>query len=377
MSSNNTYTAQDRTPYTYFIRWNDLNLNYYGRRTAKGCHPEEFFITYFTSSRYVDDIISEYGMPDLIKVHKIFSDIHSCKIQEERFLKRVNAAKSLSWLNQTNGDKNFDTTGKVLVKTKDNIKFLICKNDERYINGEVIPINKYTKNKKWALKTPEEKLNIITKRINTIREKYIDGYKSKQISQKRLNTNKNRYGYEYTLQIPEVRESGKKTKLLKYNNENYNNIEQIKKTNKERYGYEVAFQNPEIRQKNLDTLNEKYNTNVINAFQITEIKEKSKQTHLNQYGVDHQSKRWCICKYCNEYKNIQHQATCPKNPNRKMPKSDGTNNGRAKIFEVINPNNDKIIIELVSNLKLFCKEQNLFYTHLRKGLIKNWSVREI
>ena len=108
MSSNNTYTAQDRTPYTYFIRWNDLNLNYYGRRTAKGCHPEEFFIAYFTSSRYVDDIISEYGMPDLIKIHKIFSDINSCKIQEDRFLKRVNAAKSLSWLNQTNGDKTQD-----------------------------------------------------------------------------------------------------------------------------------------------------------------------------------------------------------------------------------------------------------------------------
>jgi hypothetical protein len=35
----NIYTAIDRTPYTYFIRWNDLNLNYYGRRTAKGCHP--------------------------------------------------------------------------------------------------------------------------------------------------------------------------------------------------------------------------------------------------------------------------------------------------------------------------------------------------
>lgn len=112
MTSINTYTIQDRTPYTYLIRWNQLDLNYYGRRTAKDCHPEEFFISYFTSSNYVSDIIAEYGMPDIIKIHKIFSDVDSCKLQEERFLKRVNAAKSLRWINQTNGDKKFDKTGK-------------------------------------------------------------------------------------------------------------------------------------------------------------------------------------------------------------------------------------------------------------------------
>lgn len=129
MPSTNTYTAQDRTPYTYFIRWNDLNLNYYGRRTAKGCRPEEFFITYFTSSKYVLDVISEYGMPDIIKIHKIFSDIESCRIQEEQFLTRVNASKSLDWLNQTNGDKKFDTTNSIPwnkgIPRSEKTKFLI------------------------------------------------------------------------------------------------------------------------------------------------------------------------------------------------------------------------------------------------------------
>ena len=106
-----THTAQDRTPYTYFIRWNDLDLNYYGRRTAKNCHPEDFFISYFTSSECVADVIAEHGMPDVIKVHKIFSDVDTCKEQEERFLKRVNAARNPRWLNRTNGDKKWDTTG--------------------------------------------------------------------------------------------------------------------------------------------------------------------------------------------------------------------------------------------------------------------------
>lgn len=137
MSSTYIYTAQDRTPYTYFIRWNDLDLNYYGRRTAKGCHPEEFFILYFTSSKFVDDVISEYGMPDIIKIHKIFSNVNSCKLQEERYLKRVNAAKSLNWLNKTNGDKNFDTTGIVTVYDNTGNKFNVSVYDKRYINGEL------------------------------------------------------------------------------------------------------------------------------------------------------------------------------------------------------------------------------------------------
>lgn len=111
MSSKSIYTSTDRTPYTYLIRWNELNLNYYGRRTAKGCHPEELFITYFTSSKYVSDVIAEHGMPDVIKIHKIFSDTKKCCDQEERFLTRVNASKSLNWLNQTNGDMRWDTTG--------------------------------------------------------------------------------------------------------------------------------------------------------------------------------------------------------------------------------------------------------------------------
>lgn len=55
------HTAVDRTPYTYYIRWDKLCLQYYGRRTAKNCHPSEFFISYFTSSKYVDDAIAEFG----------------------------------------------------------------------------------------------------------------------------------------------------------------------------------------------------------------------------------------------------------------------------------------------------------------------------
>lgn len=116
---------QDRIPYTYLIGWRKLNLWYYGRRTAKGCNPNDFFKSYFTSSKLVTKIRSEFGDPDVIKIHKIFVDIESCVLQEEKFLKRVNAAKSHYWLNQTNGDKKFDNSGKVRIhseETKEKIR---------------------------------------------------------------------------------------------------------------------------------------------------------------------------------------------------------------------------------------------------------------
>jgi ABC-type phosphate transport system ATPase subunit len=85
----------------------------------KNCHPEEFFISYFTSSKIVFDVRMEFGEPDIIKIHKIFSDIDSCKCQEEKFLKRVKASNSLRWLNQTNGDRNFDNSCRVVVHSEE------------------------------------------------------------------------------------------------------------------------------------------------------------------------------------------------------------------------------------------------------------------
>lgn len=139
---NQILSVNDRTPYTYFIRWNDLDLNYYGRRTAKGCQPEEFFISYFTSSKLVEDTIAEYGMPDVIKVHKYFSTIPACRSQEERFLTRVKAARNPRFLNQTNGDSKFDTTGKshyVVILSGKIITTYI--DDPRILSGEIINVN--------------------------------------------------------------------------------------------------------------------------------------------------------------------------------------------------------------------------------------------
>lgn len=48
-------------PYTYRIFCIPTREYYYGVRYAQTCHPDEFWITYFTSSKTVHRLIEEYG----------------------------------------------------------------------------------------------------------------------------------------------------------------------------------------------------------------------------------------------------------------------------------------------------------------------------
>ena len=66
-------------PYVYLLGWTSQNKWYYGRRTANGCNPSEFWITYFSSSKYVKQFIEEHGEPDVIQIRKTFSDVDKCK----------------------------------------------------------------------------------------------------------------------------------------------------------------------------------------------------------------------------------------------------------------------------------------------------------
>ena len=101
-------------PYTYLIGWTKYNKFYYGRRTAKGCNPSEFWIKYFTSSKYVKDFRMKYGEPDIIEIRKTFPDNPSaCKLWESKFLDRVDAQHNPKFLNEKNSDHKWDTTGTI------------------------------------------------------------------------------------------------------------------------------------------------------------------------------------------------------------------------------------------------------------------------
>lgn len=97
--------------YTYLIGWTNLDKYYYGRRTARECHPDEFWVTYFTSSKLVEEFTEKYGNPDIIEIRKLFSNPKDCIKWECTVLRRLKVSKSDKWLNLVAGDLNWDTTG--------------------------------------------------------------------------------------------------------------------------------------------------------------------------------------------------------------------------------------------------------------------------
>ena len=149
----------NNTPYTYLIGWSKLNMWYYGCQTAKHCHPDNLWKSYFTSSDYVTEFRLENGDPDVIQVRKIFIDSDyklrtaKCKLWEEKVIEKIDAVKNPNWLNKQNAGKDFNSTNKIVVrdnKTQKNI--LISCDDPRVISGELVSPNKGIAKKKEPCK---------------------------------------------------------------------------------------------------------------------------------------------------------------------------------------------------------------------------------
>lgn len=87
--------------YTYLLGWSKHNKFYYGVRFAKGCHPNDLWISYFTSSKYVKEFRKHYGEPDIIQVRRTFDNTASARLWEEKVLKRLNVIKREDFLNRT------------------------------------------------------------------------------------------------------------------------------------------------------------------------------------------------------------------------------------------------------------------------------------
>jgi len=59
--------SKETVPYTYLIVWTSLKekIWYYGSRSKIGCHPDDFWVKYFTSSKYVKELREKLGEPDI------------------------------------------------------------------------------------------------------------------------------------------------------------------------------------------------------------------------------------------------------------------------------------------------------------------------
>ena len=88
------------TPYTYYICWSKTGMKYYGVRYKKGCHPNDFWISYKTSSDYVKQYIVEHGEPDIKEIRQTFEDGAKARSWESRVLTKINAVLRSDYLNK-------------------------------------------------------------------------------------------------------------------------------------------------------------------------------------------------------------------------------------------------------------------------------------
>lgn len=94
----------DYVPYTYRITHVPTGIHYYGVKYGKDANPSTFWITYFTSSQKIKQLISEYGKDSfIVEVRRKFSDAKSAVQWEQRVLNRLKVLRRNDWLNGSIG----------------------------------------------------------------------------------------------------------------------------------------------------------------------------------------------------------------------------------------------------------------------------------
>ena len=89
-------------PYTYLIKHKPSNTFYYGCRFSKKSDPSDLMVTYFTSSKYVKELILRDGVESFqFEIRKVFVDADSCRKWEHKVLRRLRVTKRDDFINKT------------------------------------------------------------------------------------------------------------------------------------------------------------------------------------------------------------------------------------------------------------------------------------
>jgi hypothetical protein len=119
-------------------------------------------------------------------------------------------------------------------------------------------------------------------------------YKSKELFLKCKNNSMIRkYGVDNVFKLPIYQNKIKETKLKKYGNSSYHNIDKMKETKLKKYG-SSSYHNID---KMKETIFKKYGVN--NISQVNDIKKKKEKTFLEHYGVINNFQREEIKIKCN------------------------------------------------------------------------------
>lgn len=88
-------------PYTYLITHIPSNKKYYGVRYAKGCHPNDLGVKYFSSSKDLLDLIDQDGTESfLFEIRKTFVSGQNACEWESKVLKRLKVHINDNWFNK-------------------------------------------------------------------------------------------------------------------------------------------------------------------------------------------------------------------------------------------------------------------------------------
>ena len=86
--------------FTYYIYNRITNQHYYGARWKTGCHPNDLWNTYFTSSKKVKQLIKEHGKESFdVQIRKIFDTREQCQLWEQKVLTKLKVKTREDWLN--------------------------------------------------------------------------------------------------------------------------------------------------------------------------------------------------------------------------------------------------------------------------------------
>ena len=90
------------TPYTYLVKHIPSSRVYYGVRFAKNCVPDDLFVTYFTSSKEIKQLIKNDGINAFeVEIRQTFTDSMKARMWELKVLQRMNVIHNPKFINKT------------------------------------------------------------------------------------------------------------------------------------------------------------------------------------------------------------------------------------------------------------------------------------
>lgn len=111
-------------PYTYCIRHLPSGKRYYGVRYARNCDPADLWESYFTSSKYIADLIEADGKEAFTtEIRKTFETVEKAVAWEQRVLRRLKILEGNdNWLNRNVGGGLYLKRRPLSVETKEKMR---------------------------------------------------------------------------------------------------------------------------------------------------------------------------------------------------------------------------------------------------------------